>query len=56
MSMMSNAGSEAAASEILALVRRKIAEHKDRPEVVAVLQEIEKKAEEIRSASEAGWY
>jgi hypothetical protein len=56
MSIAGNAGSEAAAGEILALVRRKIAENQDKPEVIAVLREIEKKAQEIKEASESGWY
>lgn len=56
MSIQSNAGSGAAASEILALVRQKIEENKDKPDVVTALHEIEKKAEEIKEASDSGWY
>jgi hypothetical protein len=56
MSIAGNAGSEAAADEILALARRKIAENQAKPEIIAVLREIEKKAQEIKEASKAGWY
>jgi len=56
MSIGGDAGAMAAAGEIAAFVREKIFENRDKPEVVAVLEEIKKKAEEIAAAAEAGWY
>lgn len=56
MSMFSCAGAESAANEILALVRNKILENREKPEVLKVLKEIEEKAESIRREAEAGWY
>ena len=56
MSMMSNAGAEAAASEILVFIRKKIAELNGMPDVVTALREVEKMAEEIRVVAKKGWY
>lgn len=56
MSMLGNIGAEAAAKEILGLLKEKIAECQDRPEIVEVLREIETKAQGIVESAEAGWY
>lgn len=56
MSIASNAGAESAATEIRDFVRKKIEEHEDKPEVAAVLREIEKMAQGIIEAASAGWY
>lgn len=49
-------GASAVAGEILALVEQKIAENRDKTELVAVLHEIEKKAKEIKDSADADWY
>lgn len=56
MSIASNAGASTAAQEILVLVEQKIAENTGRPEIVAVLREIEEKAKRIKASADMGWY
>ncbi len=56
MSILGDAGASAAAGEILVLVEQKISENRDKPEIVAVLREIEKKAKGIIESADAGWY
>lgn len=56
MSIASSAGASGAAGEILAFVEKKITENKNKPEIVAVLHEIEEKAKDIQASADAGWY
>lgn len=56
MSVGSDAGAIAAASQILALIQEKKAENQDKPDVITVLEEIEKEAMEIKELANKGWY
>jgi hypothetical protein len=54
--MIGGVEASAAAGEILALVERLKSEYKDKPEAVEALEKVKKKAEEIKTAGDAGWY
>ena len=56
MSIASNAGAESAASEILALVERAIADHQEQEAVVLVLNGIARRCREIITSAKDGWY
>ncbi len=56
MSIASNAGAQAAAEEIQALVRKKMKEHADKPDVLRILKEIEEEAGRIVETARLGWY
>ena len=56
MSLQGNAGASTAAGEILDLVKQKLDENKDKPDVVKVLKEIEVKAQQIKDSADSGWY
>ncbi len=56
MSIQSCAGAGAAAGEILQLIKQKLDENKSKPDVVAVLKEIETKAQQIKKEAKSGWY
>ncbi|MBU4331599.1 hypothetical protein KKD20_00540 [Patescibacteria group bacterium] len=49
-------GAEAAVRIILQLIREKLDEYKDKPDVVRALKEIEGKAREIEKTAQKGWF
>ena len=55
MGMQSSWGAEDTANEILAIIRKKINEHRNARRTVRVLREIEEAVERIRVEAEGGW-
>lgn len=56
MGMFGSIVAAAAADEILTLLRRKMEEHRNNPEVAKVLAEIIKEVEDIKDVAASGWY
>ena len=56
MSIASNAGAESAATEILALVEREIADNQGKEEMLLVLNRIAGRCREIIASAKDGWY
>lgn len=56
MSIQGNAGAMAVSGEILSFIEVMKLKYSDRPEIIAVLEEVEKEARRIRDEADAGWY
>ena len=54
--MLGGVEASCVAGEILVLIEKLKAEYEDEPKVIEALEKIEKKAQEIKTAGDTGWY